>query len=69
MLAYDSAPGHQRDDPGQLAGLRRPISLHPGGVTGSKNIVITGNFFSTEIFAGCGYYGLNASHPLALRPR
>ena len=42
-----------RSQPGQ--------GLYPGGVTGSKNIVVKGNFFSTEFFAGCGFYGLNAS--------
>ena len=60
MLAYDSAPvTNATIQDNWLAG--GAYCLYPGGVTGSKNIVITGNFFSTEIFAGCGYYGLNAS--------
>lgn len=60
MLAYDSAPvTNATIQDNWLAG--GAYCLYPGGVTGSKNIVITGNFFSTEIFPGCGYYGLNAA--------
>jgi hypothetical protein len=60
MLAYDSAPvTHATIQDNWLAG--GAYCLYPGGVTGSNNIVITGNFFSTEFFPGCGYYGLNAA--------
>ena len=60
MLAYDSAPvTNATVQDNWLAG--GAYCLYPGGVTGSKNIVIKGNFFSTEFFAGCGFYGLNAS--------
>jgi hypothetical protein len=60
MLAYDSAPvTHATVQDNWLAG--GAYCLYPGGVTGSNHIVIKGNFFSTEFFTGCGYYGLNAS--------
>jgi hypothetical protein len=60
MLAYDSVPvTNATVEHNWLAG--GAYCLYPGGVTGSKNIVITGNFFSTEIFPGCGFYGLNAT--------
>ena len=60
MLAYDSAPvTNATIQDNWLAG--GAYCLYPGGVTGSKNIVIQGNFFSTEFFAGCGFYGLNAA--------
>jgi hypothetical protein len=60
MLAYDSAPvTNATVEDNWLAG--GAYCLYPGGVTGSKNIVIKGNFFSTEYFPGCGFYGLNAS--------
>ena len=60
MLAYDSAPvTNATVQDNWLAG--GAYCLYPGGVTGSKNIVIKGNFFSTEFFTGCGFYGLNAA--------
>ena len=60
MLAYDSAPvTNAVVSDNWLAG--GSYCLYPGGVTGSHNIVVTGNFFSTEYFPNCGFYGLNAS--------
>ena len=53
MLAYDSAPvTNATIQDNWLAG--GAYCLYPGGVTGSKNIVIQGNFFSTEFFACFG---------------
>ena len=60
MLAYDSAPvTNAVVSDNWLAG--GSYCLYPGGVTGSRNIVVTGNLFSTEYFPSCGFYGLNAS--------
>jgi hypothetical protein len=35
--------------------------LYPGGGPSSRGVVITGNYFSTEFFPSCGYYGADAT--------
>jgi hypothetical protein len=35
--------------------------VYPGGGSSSSNVVITGNYFSTQFFGGCGYYGADAT--------
>jgi hypothetical protein len=57
MLANDSGPvTNATVEDNWIAG--GSYCLYPGAA-GSKNVVISGNFFSTEYFHQCGYFGLD----------